>query len=530
MDYSSLGTRLRSKLTTEFFALSSLVTLMFLTRIIAFRENSLEPDEFEYLYAARKCLETPLPFSGFQTHTTGPFAIYILAFLKLITSFSKIYQLRLLSFFVFILPSFFIVYSLTKKQAGYIGVVVFSVIVSCKNFPFFGPFYDGIFSYNTEHPLLVVTAILSYIMLNKKTLTGVIIFSLLLFCLPLIKFQAIPLTLFFAFYFWILLLTNKQYHLLKISLLTFFSTLILWVAFLVFNGIYDEFYLVYVAENLNYISNNAFGQESVNPLNFLHRINTYYKFVILIILWGLFFSYQYVRKIGISFSSLVNHPIGFSGSFFIVSAITIILGKNDYGHYYVFLFLPTSLVASHIYMGLLELNYINKAFKPLFIILLLSFFNFDYLFKSINLATNIVLHKPTEHLRFGKPLQIVVDTKIVSWLKEHKEPNAALFSIGWDQSQVLYYLLQDDYKIMCRQTHFFFYKYGFEMNDKTMFDGEEKMLMEDLNKFPPLFIVDTWNIIKPSRKTLLQKYVDKNYTLVLNDPNYKIFKKIAKNR
>jgi hypothetical protein len=129
-------------------------------------------------------------------------------------------------------------------------------------------------------------------------------------------------------------------------------------------------------------------------------------------------------------------------------------------------------------------------------------------------------------LRFGKPLQIVVDTKIVNWLKKHKEPNAALLSIGWDQSQVLYYLLQDDYKIMCRQTHFFFYKYGFEMNDKNMFDGEEKMLMEDLNKFPPLFIVDTWNIINPSRKTLLQKYVDKNYMLVLNDTNYKVFKKI----
>lgn len=526
MNYSSLVTGLRSKLTTEFFTLSSLVTLIFLTRIIAFRENSLEPDEFEYLYAARKCLETPLPFLGFETHTTGPFAIYILALLKIITSFSKIYQLRLLSFFVFILPTFFIVYSLTKKQASYIGVVVFSVIVSCKNFPFFGPFYDGIFSYNTEHPLLVVTAILSYIILNKKTLRGVITFSLLLFCLPLIKFQAIPLTLFFGFYFWILLLINKQYYFLKTSLITFFSTIILWVLFLIFNGIFDEFYFVYISENLNYISNNAFGQESVNPLNFLHRLNTYYKFVILIILWGLFFSYQYIRKIGISFSSLLNHPIGFSGSFFIVSAITIILGKNDYGHYYVFLFLPTSLLASHIYMGLLELNYINKAFKPLFIVLLLSFFNFDYLFKSINLVTNIVLHKPTEHLRFGKPLQIVVDTKIVNWLKKHKEPNAALLSIGWDQSQVLYYLLQDDYKIMNRQTHFFFYKNGFETNDKTMFDGEEKMLMEDINKFPPLFIVDTWNIINPSRKTLLQKYVDKNYILVVNDTNYKVFKKI----
>jgi hypothetical protein len=64
------------------------------------------------------------------------------------------------------------------------------------------------------------------------------------------------------------------------------------------------------------------------------------------------------------------------------------------------------------------------------------------------------------------------------------------------------------------------------MNDKNMFDGEEKMLMEDLNKFPPLFIVDTWNIINPSRKTLLQKYVDKNYMLLLNDTNYKVFKKI----
>lgn len=517
---------LNIKLSKDIFWLSLLLLLIFVTRIIAFRENSLEPDEFEYLYAVRRCLDNPMPFLGFETHTTGPFAIYILTLIKLITSFSKIYQLRILSFFAFILPTFFIIYSLTKKQAGYVGVITFSVIVSSKNFPFFGPYYDGIFSYNTEHPLLIITAILSYILLNRKSNISVALFSFLLFCLPLIKFQAIPLTVFFGFYFGLLLFINKEYRHLKNFAITFFSFNLFWIIFLKLNGLYDDFYLTYIAENLNYVSNDAFGQDSVNPLNFIHRINTYYKFVIIITLWGLFYIYQYFRKKELSFSNLINLPVGFSGSFFIVSAITIILGKNDYGHYYVFLFFPTSLLASHIFVGLLELNIINKAFKPIFFLLLLSFFNFDYLFKSINLVTNIVLHKPSEHLRFGKPLQIVVDTKLVNWLKEHKEPNAALLSIGWDQSQVLYYLLQDDYKIMNRQTHFFFYKNSFDTNNKTMFDGEERMLIEDLNKFPPLYIVDTWNILNPSKKTLLQKYVNGKYKLVLADSTYKVYQKI----
>ena len=76
--------------------------ILFVGRIISFRENSLDPDELEYMYAIRRCMENPSPFVGFDAHTSGPFAIYVLAFFKLMTGFSKLYQLRLISFFFFI--------------------------------------------------------------------------------------------------------------------------------------------------------------------------------------------------------------------------------------------------------------------------------------------------------------------------------------------------------------------------------------------------------------------------------------------
>jgi hypothetical protein len=176
-------------------------------------------------------------------------------------------------------------------------------------------------------------------------------------------------------------------------------------------------------------------------------------------------------------------------------------------------------------MAFSELDLANKALKPFLILLLLSFFNFDYLFKSVNLVANTVLHKPTEQFRFGKPLQLIVNNELVDWLKAHKIPNAALLSIGWDESQVLYYLLQEDYAIMNRQSHFFYYKNGFDTRNKLLFDGEEKMLMEDLKQSPPLFIIDHWKMINSTKATLLQKYVDRNYALVLNNPKYKVYQK-----
>ena len=136
-----------------------LTLLLFITRIISFREFSLDPDELEWLYDVRKCLVDPRPFVGFDAHTTGPFAIYFLTLIKLVTGFSQLYQLRLVSFFFFILPSLIFVYLMTRNDSKLLGSVAFVVLLCWQNFPLFGHHYDGIFYYNTEYQFLVFTAI-----------------------------------------------------------------------------------------------------------------------------------------------------------------------------------------------------------------------------------------------------------------------------------------------------------------------------------------------------------------------------------
>ena len=110
-----------------FLALISI--LLLITRLISFRENSLEPDELEWLYDIRRCLVDPRPFVGFDSHTSGPFAIYILTLLKLVTSFSKLYQLRIISFIFFILPSLFLINKIAQKGTNQIAISVFAIMV-----------------------------------------------------------------------------------------------------------------------------------------------------------------------------------------------------------------------------------------------------------------------------------------------------------------------------------------------------------------------------------------------------------------
>ena len=159
-----------------FLALISI--LLLITRLISFRENSLEPDELEWLYDIRRCLVDPRPFVGFDSHTSGPFAIYILTLLKLVTSFSKLYQLRIISFIFFILPSLFLINKIAQKGTNQIAISVFAIMVSIINIPNPGPIYEAIFSYNSEYQILVLTSILFWIIRNGEGLKYIILYSL----------------------------------------------------------------------------------------------------------------------------------------------------------------------------------------------------------------------------------------------------------------------------------------------------------------------------------------------------------------
>lgn len=491
--------------------------ILFVGRIISFRENSLDPDELEYMYAIRRCMENPSPFVGFDAHTSGPFAIYVLAFFKLMTGFSKLYQLRLISFFFFILPSLFLVAKSAQKGTAIMSMVAFGILVQCFNVPFFGQYYDGIFCYNTEYQLMIFTAVLFWMLRFGKGSFVIVAFAFILFVLPFIKFQALPLTAFFGIFLFGKLVFQKEYQhaLLLVSSYVVFN--LIWFGFLWLIGNMDDFYFAYIEKNFEYISSDAFGQEKINPLNFLNRFNPYYGFLwIFIFLFG----YKLVVEKTTVFQrlsvSLFLHPAFQSFSFLMVAVLSIILGKNDYGHYYILLFVPAAIFVGDVFKFF-------PSFSPVFYIVLLMHFNYTVFSHSCKLVMDKIQHKSIDQYTFGKPFSLLVNEEMKSYLLAHKVPKATLLSLGWTQSHALYYELQNDFDLTYRSSQCSYYERAFKEKNTYMFQKEEQVLFEDLHKKMPYFIVDTWDLVTQFKGTKLPAFVDKYYELKLKRKDFAIY-------
>jgi len=485
---------------------------LFFTRIISFREFSLEPDELEWLYDIRKCLIDPRPFVGFDSHTSGPFAIYLLVILKILTGFSKLYQLRIVTFFIFILPSFFLIYQISQKGVKFIGALTFVVMVSAKNFPHFGEFYDGIYSYNTEYQVLFYCAILFWILRNNKSKIKIIIYATILFFMPFVKFQAIPLMLFFGGYMSLNLIFEKKWGYLKYLITTYLVLNLVWIAFLYFYNILPEFYYSYFLKNFDYMSNFSSGEKSYNPLNFLYRISTFYYFIYIFLLIAVYHVFKADKKNTIySLKELLNVPLIQSGLLSVVSCLSIILAKNDYGHYYILLFLPFSIFISDLVASILKVEVSPKYLYPTFIIILLANFNFDYLNKSIQFSWNKIVHHSTAQYDFGKHLQTLANEKLITWLKNQKNKNQPIIITGWTQAQAIYYVLGNDYQPAYRSSHCFYFQDSFINKKRLIFNREQEILMEDIVKYKPIYIVDTWKLIQQFKGEKITDFILKNY-------------------
>ena len=506
--------------------LAFLSFIIFVCRIISFRENSLDPDELEYLYAIRRCLIDPRPFVGFDSHTTGPFAIYLLALIKMLTGFSKLYQLRLITYFCFILPSLYFIYDAIKPGAKIIAATAFTVFVCISNFPSFGPYYDGIFCYNTEYQLLFYTTLLYWISEQKPNKTRLIGIALLIFIIPLVKFQAIPITLFFAFYIGLKFILAKEYEYLKFTVIAYVAFMSIGVIYLVSNGLLEDFYYFYLVKNLSYMSSNALGQSSIDPTNFFHRVNLFYNFLYIFLLVFLYHLITRVSAGKFSFSSFFLHPLTFSFSFLVISAITIIVSKNDFGHYYIFLFLPASIFIAELYQALEIKNESHNHVYAIFMIILIANFNYSFVGKSCELVWNKISSKSVEHLSFGKPLNSIIEVELIDWLKDHHTAKKeSILSIGWTQSQAMYYELQDDYLPMYSKSNFFYYKNSFETKNTVIFKKEESILINALASEKPLFIVDTWNLLAELKGTQLPQFVANHYDLKLTLNKNKVYQR-----
>jgi hypothetical protein len=159
-------------------------------------------------------------------------------------------------------------------------------------------------------------------------------------------------------------------------------------------------------------------------------------------------------------------------------------------------------------------------------IILIANFNYRFVGKSCELVWNKISSKSVEHLSFGKPLNSIIEKELIDWLKNHHTAKKeTILSLGWTQSQALYYELQDDYLPMYSKSNFFYYKNSFETKNTVIFKKEESILINALASEKPLFIIDTWNLLAELKGTQLPQFVANHYDLKLTLNKNKVYQR-----
>ena len=196
------------------------------------------------------------------------------------------------------------------------------------------------------------------------------------------------------------------------------------------------------------------------------------------------------------------------------------------GHYYIFLFAPASIFIADLYHSLSNKNDSRNHLYAIFIIILIANFNYRFVGKSCELIWNKISSKSVEHLTFGIPLNWIIEVELIDWLKDHHTAKKeSILSLGWFQSQAMYYELQDDYLPMYSKSNFFYYKNSFETNNTLIFKKEESILINALASEKPLFIVDTWNLLAELKGTQLPQFVANHYDLKLTLNKNKVYQR-----
>lgn len=515
--------RLLSKETIVFFIF---LCIQFFLRIISFRNFSLDPDELEWFYNVERCLINPAPYSGYDPHTTGPIAILILSALKLLTGFESLEGLRIVSFFFFIAPTFYILSKTVEKHAFFLLLITFTTISTISNFPYFGNYYDSIYCYNTEYQISVFLAAALYFQRKKTSKTALFLFVFLTAILPFIKFQSAPISAFLLLYQAIIFIKKKNYNYFRLLLIYgVISSAIILIPFIISSDLYDIFYQIYL-RNVIHLSWDFLGQSSFEPANFFNRVYRFYPFILVVslvfILWIL--TQLSKLKMGEIIEKAFNSRSVFSFVLLMIASLCIMLGKNDFGHYYILLFVPFSLFICDFFTSITQ-QMPDKKVVFLFIVSLIIFqFNTFYAERSFTFTTGKITKNDKASFQFGKKLDELCPPEVSEWLITHKNPkNNKIICLGWTQAQVLYYQLRNDYTYVYRSSHSFYLEKSFELNSPIAFEKESEMLKEDLKNGLPQYIVDTNDFTKNYPNMWVSQLIANKYKVQKIFKGYTIF-------
>lgn len=501
-------------------------------RLISFNNNVLDHDEIEWLYGIHRMRIDPRPFIGFEAHTSGPLSTYILSLINFFVGQPQTIHLRLFSFFLLIVPSMALLFWGKKNAINYAGLAFMTALLSI-NFKPIESLVEDFFCYNTEFQILLFTAILYMILQGSLTRIRVFCFAILLVLFFFIKIQVVFLVAYFGLAMLFKLIYHRMAGLLKVYLITAILLIAMILAYLVISGTLMEAYYIYIEKNILYQAN--FSGDQVDWLLIVKTMLRifYHQFRYLslsfgisfaLLLYGLFRKHIKIPSVNLS---LFNHPIVLSGLLLLVSLVTVLLSKNNFGHYYINAFFPMSIFFSALFQWLTSKGFSKKVkctYKIGLVCCFIGAANGHYLMKSAQfLLSN---HQERSKLKLGFPKGYQLDSRMKDWLEAHRSAgNQTILYLGWFGSEMLYYEFGHVFEPVYRSANFYWYQSTYVSGNQHFFQHEEANLMEDLTKKPPFYIVDCEDLLGKVHNTQFTKYLQTHYVLVRSEPSFKIFQR-----
>lgn len=486
------------------------IIIIFLFRLDSFKNIILNIDEIEWIYALNRCYINPIPFIGFDAHTSGPIAIYLLLPLKLFVSSVELKHLRIYSFFVFIIPSLFFVYYSFKGRLAFFSLAIFS--------SFFLIFNKDFFAYNTEYPIILFVTIIVNLLLKKKQSTFKLFITLLLIIiLPLIKFQAILL----SFLFFSILLTNiilyDRYYLKIMILISSFFVLNFIVLIQIFVGI-ELFYYSYVIRNIQYASSfsakNLFVSISEN-INL--QLSLFYPFYILLIGLLIFLIKKYFIFFLSSFKSLLilkKTDFLLIGGLFVFSFISVLIPKNNFTHYFILMFPSLNFLLVYLLSKL--------TFDKMAVFILLLLVNVDYLqFNTDKVYNKLITGNSKGRLDYEKyQLSSKVEKEIDTLIDNKIKPGDAVIILGWFNTLPTYYKYKDKFIYPYRSGHTVFLYNSSFFQDKKVFQFEFANFKNDISNQKKVYLLDLEGNIKKINSNQFKKYIKNKFDIIRKTNNF----------
>ena len=473
----------RKNLKTEIIFLVTSALIIFFWKLQSFQDIIFNVDEIEWIYCLNKCYLNPIPFEGFDAHTSGPLAIYLLIPLKFITHTISLTSLRLYAVLVFVLPTIFFVFYTFKGVYKYLAVLLFISVHLIFNKDFF--------AYNTEYPLQMFISIIMFLFsISKLNFRMVSIILILIFCLPFIKFQALIFSFFFAtLLIYKIFIFQRSLFLKSVLLASIIGVLILLLLHF-FVGV-DLFYYSYITRNVQYassFSNKSWFIAVVENIN--KHIDLFASFYLLLSLLLFLYVRKFFDRINLNsfkLNSVFIFRLFMFFGLFIVAFLSVLAPKNNFIHYYTLMFIPI------VYL----IVYLSEHVKITSTIVLLLFLLINS--NVVTYANELLYSKYIKGSYKNKlfyekyTLDRSINKEIDFLLKKYSDKNKSIVVLGWFNALPIYYKYKENFNFPYRSGHADFLVSSSKLKDRSSFDTEYQNLIHDITSNKTL-LLDVENV------------------------------------